>query len=120
MSGSVVVSVVALEMAVGFTIAANGQASNVQAIRGALGDASACYGKPAPDVDGSCKALSDMGAAWDTFENAAIVSYVVSGLAASGAIATHLWWPKRSNTNRALVLPWITPHAVGTSVGGSF
>ena len=118
--GSAIVSTVALEMAIGFTVAANGQGSNVLAVRSALGDTSACYGKPAPDVASSCNALRDMGGAWDTFENAAIVSYVVSGLAAGGAIATLVWWPKRSGKQGALVLPWITPHGVGTSVGGKF
>lgn len=119
-TGSAVVSAVALEIAVGFTMAANGQASHVRAIRSTLADASACYGKPAHNIEKTCTALREMGAAWDTFENAAIISYVVSGVAAGGAIATHLLWPKRRSTRGTLVLPWLTPHAVGTSIGGEF
>lgn len=119
-TGSAVVSAVALEIAVGFTMAANGQASHVRAIRSTLADASACYGKPAQNIERTCTALREMGAAWDIFENAAITSYVVSGVTAGGAIATYLLWPKRRSTRGTLVLPWLTPHAVGTSIGGEF
>lgn len=118
--GSAVVSVVALEMGIGLTVAANGAASNARALRSTLGNASACFGKPLPEVEGTCNALKDMGGAWDTFENAAIVSYVVSGLFAGGAIAAHVWWPNGSGKRGAFVFPWITPYGVGSSVAGTF
>jgi hypothetical protein len=80
--GSAIVSLVALEVGIGFTIEA--------------------------------------GAAWDTFENAAIANYVVSGLAAAGAITAYIAWPKPPNRHGAQIAPSMSRRGAGLVVTGSF
>jgi hypothetical protein len=118
--GSAIVSLVALEVGIGFTIAANGQGAHVRALRGALGSSSSCYGIQKPDVETSCAALNEAGAAWDTFENAAIANYVVSGLAAAGAITAYIAWPKPPHRHGAQIAPSMSRRGAGLVVSGSF
>jgi hypothetical protein len=118
--GSAITSLIALEIGVGFTVAANGQSLNVSAIREALGGPSACYGPLDPAIAGRCNGLKDAATAWDTFTNAAIASYVVSGLTAIGAVAAHVWWPRRRAKPEIMANPWVHPRGAGLSATGTF
>jgi hypothetical protein len=76
-------ALVGLGIGVGMTVAANGESAHADELRATVSGSSACY-RPTVGLAQTCSELLGSLESQDTFTNAAIGGFVVSGLFAAG------------------------------------
>lgn len=124
LSGAMV-SVAALATGIGLTVAANSKAEDALAMKNALDSRGAplCNAYlPSDTVTATeCNALQDALSDRDSFSDAAVVAYVVGGLAAAGTAAYALWpTPKNRKSTVVRPVPVVTGREGGLWFTGTF
>lgn len=113
MIGGAVLGASGLGMGIGFTTAANDKSDEATTIVAKLGgDPSACHGMP---LVGDCGTAREAVANQDTFEKAAIASFVLGGLFVGATVATFVLWPKPRKVHEAgvRIAPWASSTGAG-------
>lgn len=111
------VAAVGLGVGIGFTLSANGKASDRDDAVDALGGPSAC-GTGTPFVS-QCAEIRDLDDAESTRRKVALGGFVVGGLAAAGTVV-YLLWPSETQSDQARLQPFVGPEGGGLQVLGSF
>ncbi|WP_104981077.1 tetratricopeptide repeat protein [Sorangium cellulosum] len=112
--------VVGLGVGVGFTLAANAKATDIDGpLRVGDGDRSACY----QSRSAACARLGDAVDQLDAFTSTAVVGYVVGG-AAIAATAGYVLWSRSAGDSQGIAqvmaAPWLAPGSGGVGVAGRF
>ncbi|WP_437980745.1 PEGA domain-containing protein [Sorangium sp. So ce117] len=112
--------VVGLGVGLGFTLAANAKAADVDGpLRVGDGDRSVCY----RSQSAACAKLGDAVDDLDAFTTTAVVGYVVGG-AAIAATAGYVLWSRSAGDShgkaQVMAAPWLAPGGGGVGVAGRF
>jgi hypothetical protein len=115
--GEAAVSVGALALGIGYTLAASSEdsrASNDQTILGQSG----CKPKPPLPLPPSCADLQTALDAAHKDRVIATIGFIGSGVGAAAFVGTFLLWP--SSRAKVAIAPFSTPNSSGISVAGEF
>ncbi|XXY21799.1 hypothetical protein WME88_19475 [Sorangium sp. So ce216] len=109
--------VVGLGVGVGFTLAANAKATEIDGpLRVGDGNRSACY----QSRSAACARLSDAVDQLDAFTSTAVVGYVVGGAAIAATAGYVLWSGDSQGNAQVMAAPWLAPGSGGVGVAGRF
>jgi len=112
------VTLIGLGAGIGFTLSANGKASDRDHELDALGGASACgAGTSFPS---ECKNIKELDDAADRRKTYGTIGFVVAGVAAAGTAAYLLWPTASDSSSSARVVPAVDATGGGVSVVGRF
>ncbi|MGK3964082.1 hypothetical protein WMF38_07865 [Sorangium sp. So ce118] len=114
------IGVVGLGVGVGFTLAANAKATEIDGpLRVGDGNRSACY----QSQSAACARLGDAVDQLDAFTSTAVIGYVVGG-AAIAATAGYVLWSRSAGDSQGnaqvMAAPWLAPGSGGVGVAGRF
>jgi hypothetical protein len=114
------VTLIALGVGLGMTVAANGKSSDVDAQGAAIPDG-VCASPIAMQYQAPCSALLDTLNDQDSFTDAAIASYVIAGVAGAATLTYALWpTPKSPGVASVRPVPVVTATEGGLWLTGTF
>lgn len=113
------IAAIGLGVGIGLTAAANGKSTEADEKLASLSGPSPCFGREGTP---ECMAIRDALESQDGYTDGAKASFVIGGLAALGAGAVFVLWPRPKPAAAARVgaVPWVSAEGSGLVVRGTF